>query len=749
MVLASLLSLVMAIAPQATTAAKVPPQSAMPATSLNTVDRALFRIETEQGAGSGFQYRSIGYIVTNRHVVDGVAVGGKVKLRPVRVSSDGTVGLGDPLDGTLRFKHPELDVAVIEVTSSTSKTCLRPVTTPDGKHVSRGVELYAHGFPKVTDTTPTPTISRGMLSAHYADPITGQVFYLTDTALSPGNSGGPVTNSNGEVIGIATAVSIVHDGAGNSWGYVLPIRSVDAELACEKGVAALPKPLDLQKHLAAIAACRTADAAMEAYDKAVQEAVKRCASLADLTDAVLRMVGALSECGGKLATSRYEAFNAASLRAGNAVTTRVFELAMLDRGDGSEEEFRRLFNDTRMTEWTTKVVERSLEAMPESQRPVALAELLSTHAAGVSKLLKSASGDCGTIERAAEALSGSSTNRKDVRAFAKALASLVQTRMNLVLIDPDRLKPETAEVSETVRRRLRDCKTSLQRCADAWSALPEGCRSIADKMLEHLTSGETPGEATSGEGDAGGNRPSAPETADAEPAGPESALAPRLALWTNAGFQRWGDVQRGVTEGSGHSFQINFDESPAAVWVGVRADRASDFTVTFTDANDNKYEPIGAVSQGDVTWIGVEVQSDEPVDLAFKAGKGANFAYELAVVYRESAMQKMRVAVKKALPIMREVEKRMMVLKPGDHEDVTFDASRFKGFVVDGYDVAGNDVDIDVLAPDGRVVARDASEDSFPVATVKPAVRGKYTLRYKNPGRNIAFIEAIVFGEPK
>jgi S1-C subfamily serine protease len=149
----------------------------------------------------GFQYRTAGYVLTNRHVVSSSPVGSKVTLRPVRTSQDGSVGLGDPIEGTVRFKHPELDVAVIEIPQSRTASCLLPIATEGGKHVARGLELYAHGFPGTTGPVVTPTISRGLLSAHYEDPLTGQTLYLTDTALSPGSSGGPVTDSRGAVVG--------------------------------------------------------------------------------------------------------------------------------------------------------------------------------------------------------------------------------------------------------------------------------------------------------------------------------------------------------------------------------------------------------------------------------------------------------------------------------------------------------------------------------------------------------------------
>ena len=759
-----LLGLALALSPQTASHDRSSGQSAIPAASLATVDRALFRIETPQGSGSGFQYQNVGYVVTNRHVVDDVKVGEKVSLRPVSVSPDGSVGVGNAIWGTLRHKHPELDVAVIEIPATVSRTCLKPVASPDGKHVPRGVDLYAHGFPGLDRNNVAPTISRGMLSAHYSDPLTGQVFYLTDTAFSPGNSGGPVTNSSGEVVGVATAVSIVVDGAGNSWGYVLPIRSIEEALSCQKGIAALPKPFDASSRLAEIRSARTADAAMVAYERAVQDAVKRCASPQELADAARVLMGALSQNTGTLSRDRFEAFNQASLRAGHAILTRVFELDILSPGTDMDPALVKLLGESDLSQWAGRIIQATLNSLPESQRATTLAELLVTHASGVSSLLKSSGSDCGTLKQAVEALGSSATNRKDIRNFARSLASIVQARTNLVLIDPDQIDPDAEGIPASAKQRLRTFKDTLRRCTDAWDAIPEACRSAADHVLTRFgmdaagASDAEPAErAASGHEPAAGDTDGSPSDSAAsehEPAATDSSpsddrMDESLKLWTDAGFQRWGDVQRKVTEGSGHEFGVNFDEAPAVMWVGVRSPKASGFHLKIVDTKRQELDAIGSVQQGDITWIGAEIPTDERVLLDFTADKGRDYPFELAVVHRTSALEAIRRVVKRELPGIAEVQCRMLVLKPESHEDLPFDASRWRSFRVHGVDVAENDVDIGIFGSDGRLVAKDTSDDSLPIASVAKASAGKYTVRYSNPGKKIAFIEAIIFGEPR
>ena len=69
-------------------------------------------------------------------------------------------------------------------------------------------------------------------------------------------------------------VAIV-DGAGNSWGYILPIRAVEQALSCQRGASSLPKPFDVQQQAASIRTCASLDACMAAYARGVEAGVGR------------------------------------------------------------------------------------------------------------------------------------------------------------------------------------------------------------------------------------------------------------------------------------------------------------------------------------------------------------------------------------------------------------------------------------------------------------------------------------------
>jgi hypothetical protein len=709
-------------------------------TTISGVDRALFHIRTSEGQGSGFQYRTAGYVLTNRHVVSASPVGSAVTLRPVRTSQDGSVGLGEPIEGTVRFKHPELDVAVIEIPPSRTASCLMPVSTEGGKHVARGVELYAHGFPSTTGPAVTPTISRGLLSAHYEDAVTGQTFYLTDTALSPGSSGGPVTDARGAVVGIATAVSIVRDGAGTSWGYVLPIRSVEQALKCQNGLAALPKPFSAAAHVKAIAASATADRAVAAYRKGIEDAVKQCASAVELGLAVEELAKALRSNKGTLPKERYKAYNDATLGAATALIGRLFEFGLAGEDESVQEVFARALHSGSVDEWALAVMTRTFEPMSEHDRMVAFAELLAEHAAGLSAMLKLADRDCTEIRKAMSAMeSDTPSDRRTIRTLSKSLATLIVTRMNLSMIEPSQIDPDDRKLPLQVRQRLRTCRASLQNCVDEWSALSDECRRVADGMLEDFAATAQGGGRARGER-AGG---------DDVRGGGEDELSAVLPVWREAGFTVWGEVQRGRTEGTSHGFRVDFDESPAIVWCGVRSPMGKGFTLAVKDEDGNQVYQLGSIRQGDVIWHGVEITKDGSLSATFDSDGMRNYPYEFVLVHRESPLVKARPALRAVLPGSVEVACQSLILNPGASDEYKFDARKWSSFIVLATDVRGSDIDMEILDASGRQVAADTDEDSLPIVMVNGADRASYTVRYRNAGRETVILDSIVFGKAR
>jgi len=743
-------ALALSLAPQGASRNSTPPASAPRATSSTSrapvranvvstiagVDRALFHIRTSEGHGSGFQYRTAGYVLTNRHVVSSSPLGTTVTLRPVRTSQDGSVGLGDPIEGTVRFKHPELDVAVIEIPQSRTASCLLPINTEGGKHVARGLELYAHGFPGTTGPAVAPTISRGLLSAHYEDPVTGQTFYLTDTALSPGSSGGPVTDSRGAVVGIATAVSIVRDGAGNSWGYVLPIRAVEEALSCREGLAALPKPFSAAAHVRAISASTSADKAAVAYHTAIEDATKRCSSAAELGSAVEELLRAVRATKLKLPRTGYRTYNEATLSSATTLVSRMIELALSGEDNSVDTVMTRALRSGDMFEWSGEVLQRTFEPMSEQERMAAVGELLAEHASGLSKSIKAANRNCAELLKAVDAMkSDTPMDRRTIRTVAKSLATLLVTRMNMAMVDPNQLDPDDQDLPVAVRQRLRTCRTALQNAMDDWAALPEDCRGVADAMLAEIAAGEGDGRDAAG-GAAGRDRGAG------EAAGMESALT----LWTGAGFSVWGKVQSDTAAGTSGGFTLDFDEAPAIVWCGVRSPNVRDFTLAVKDSDGDPVYQLGSIRQRDVTWHGVELVGDGKVNMTFASDGPRDYPYEFVMVYRTSPLPKARAAFRQSWPQGVEVACKSLVLDAGQSDEYRFDARDWSSFGVLATDVRGNDVDIEVLDPSDLSVASDTLDDSTPIVRVEGTERGKYTIRYRNAGRSVAIVDSIIFG---
>jgi S1-C subfamily serine protease len=711
--------------------------------SIASVDRALFRVETAEGTGSAFQYRTPGYVLTNRHVVSDIPVGGEVTLRPVRTAADGRAGVGEPFAGKVRFKHADLDVAVIEIPVSVSRVALLPIVFPGGRHLPRGIEMFAHGFPGVAGGRSEPTISRGMLSAHQPDTLTGEVFYLTDTALSPGSSGGPVTDAAGSVIGIATAVSVVANGAGNSWGYVLPIKTIDAALSTARGFSALPRAFEPERHVRSIRAAARADAALAAYRAGIEDAAACAATPADFTTASNALIDALVAVDKPLAPAGFEAFNDATIAVTRTMLARQLEFQLTSRSKGSLAALVARMKIRPLQAWLERVVTDAVEAIPEVDRFSVVADLIGVHAAAVTTLLATAPGSCALAVEAAMALkSETSTRRDSVKDFARALASLAATRRQLTGFAFDDIDVDDATIPLRVRQRLRTLLAGLHNSNDEWDALPEACRSITDTVLADGATASAPRAAPPSR--AAVDEPAREERSDADG---DDEFTRRLRLWTDAGFSRWGAVMNGVLVDGKKSYGIAFDEAPAMVWIGTRAPAGLALTVRLRGP-DGAIDASGRAQQGSIEWSAFEVEDggDLVVDVTSSSRTGS---FALAVVHRSSPLAVLREHIGARLPGFEEVGHRSHVLAAGATEEFTFDARDWAAFRLHAVDVQRHDVDLVLLDDKGEVVSSDVDEDHYPAVGVVDPRPVRYLFRLQNPTASLVFVDTIVFGRPR
>jgi len=158
-----------------------------------------------RGVGSGFIVSPKGYILTNHHVIEDAS----------RI----TVGLqsGEKYRGTVVGVDPETDVAVIKIEAPKD---LPTVTLGDSNAAQVGDWVLAMGSPFGLDQTVTAgIISKKERETPFFNVF--QRFLQTDAAINRGNSGGPLVNMRGEVIGMNSQIA-TSTGDYNGIGFALP-----------------------------------------------------------------------------------------------------------------------------------------------------------------------------------------------------------------------------------------------------------------------------------------------------------------------------------------------------------------------------------------------------------------------------------------------------------------------------------------------------------------------------------------------
>jgi len=179
--------------------------------------------KAEEALGSGFVFDPAGYILTNNHVIDGAST--------VSVTfQDGTI-----LPATIVGRDKDADLAVLKVDAGHP---LHAVTFGDSGKLRVGDWVLAignpFGLPGSTSAGIVSALDRNINSGSYDD------FIQTDATINRGNSGGPLFDMNGDVIGVNSAI-YSPSGASDGIGFAIPSAMVAPVAQALKATGAMTR----------------------------------------------------------------------------------------------------------------------------------------------------------------------------------------------------------------------------------------------------------------------------------------------------------------------------------------------------------------------------------------------------------------------------------------------------------------------------------------------------------------------------
>jgi S1-C subfamily serine protease len=169
-------------------------EQVQPALVLIETDSTTTKGAAEHGLGTGVIVDASGSILTALHVVDGAST---IHL----TFADGTKAAG-----TVTVRRPETDIAVVQ--PDNPPTGLTPATLGNPNALQVGSEAFVIGNPYGLYSSISAGVVSG-LGRSFQEPNSDQVIHgliQVDAAVNPGNSGGPLLNRSGQVVGIVTGL---------------------------------------------------------------------------------------------------------------------------------------------------------------------------------------------------------------------------------------------------------------------------------------------------------------------------------------------------------------------------------------------------------------------------------------------------------------------------------------------------------------------------------------------------------------
>lgn len=162
---------------------------------MENIRKSVFKIITASGTGSGFVVSGKNHVITNYHVVAGaktVAVEDYKKDRFV---------------ANVVMVNPEVDLAFLQIDGFENKE--NDITLDENVLISNTSTVLIHGYPFGMPYT----VTEGIVSST-SQPMSGRHYLQTDAAVNPGNSGGPMLNQAGNLVGVTTSKFTDADNVG-------------------------------------------------------------------------------------------------------------------------------------------------------------------------------------------------------------------------------------------------------------------------------------------------------------------------------------------------------------------------------------------------------------------------------------------------------------------------------------------------------------------------------------------------------
>jgi len=162
---------------------------------VNALNNSIYKIITADGTGTGFKVENSDLVITNYHVVQG--------SKKVAVQNHNK----DKFIAYVVMVNPEVDLAFLEVEGL--KNVAGAIKLNPNLELNNMQKVYINGFPFGMPFT----VTEGIISS-VNQPMRGRYYIQTDAAVNPGNSGGPMLDTEGTLVGVTTSKFTDADNVG-------------------------------------------------------------------------------------------------------------------------------------------------------------------------------------------------------------------------------------------------------------------------------------------------------------------------------------------------------------------------------------------------------------------------------------------------------------------------------------------------------------------------------------------------------